>query len=196
LDERQYKKCFKRWLSLLQSSQAPPEQKQELYDAFMSDMKQYRLTIGKVNHILQILNQEQDHYQAEMVTIQEQIQQRSQEIQQLKEQLKHEKQQEEHRKQYDHVAKTVLEYPSKEESEREIKALQETMETLKEEQEKITKRYEQQRKRIQNLLCLLDEVDNTIEKEMQEVEEEGELIKEMDGESLEEEFHEYETAYL
>jgi hypothetical protein len=177
LDERLYKKCFKRWLSLLHSPQLGAEERRELYELLMGDLKQYRLSLNKVNYLMNILANETAIYERETESIGEQIQQRSEDIVRLKEQLEYEKQQREYRLQYDGIARTILEYPSKEDTTRETNVLKETIETLKEEQEKAVKRYESQKKRLQHLLNVLDEVDDAIGTQKLDELEEGAIVE-------------------
>lgn len=132
---------------------------------------------------MNILINETEIYQRETESMSEQIQQRSEDIIRLKEQLEYEKQQREYRLQYDVIARTILEYPSKVDTARETHVLKETIETLKEEQEKAVKRYESQKKRLQHLLNVLDEVEDAMEtQKLDEPEEEG-AIAEHEGET-------------
>jgi chromosome segregation ATPase len=164
LDERLYKKCFKRWLSLTQvAQQRTEEEHRELYQLFVGDLRQYRLSLSKVHHVLKILDNERDSYETYLETVRQHIHQRSEDIVGLREQLEHEKRQKDYRRQYDAIAKTIVEYPSREESERETRFLQETVDSLKEEQTKATKLYESQKSRVLHLLSVLDEVELAME---------------------------------
>jgi chromosome segregation ATPase len=198
LDERLYKKCFKRWLYLSKMSNGNVEEKQEVYDLFLVDLKQYELYLWKIRHMLEVLEREKIHYQAEVETIIQDIEKRSKEILGLKEKLEYEKEQKEHRKKYDQVAKTILEYPSKEESEKDIEMMEQTIENLKKEQEKGLEKYGEQTKRIEYLFTVLDELNEFTKdnvqynheqkREEEEEEEEEGAINERTKVNLDDEF--------
>ncbi|KAJ3002507.1 UNVERIFIED_CONTAM: hypothetical protein HDU68_006193 [Siphonaria sp. JEL0065] len=120
VDQRPLKKLMRKFQLLAHSvhSKQDDASRAQALESFLIDLATYSTTVLHKQHQIQLMNTiQQSHFSSDFDTVSADIEQTKIDIERLKLELIHENKKRAEMLEYDQVAKSVLEFPSREETE-------------------------------------------------------------------------------
>ncbi|KAJ3097316.1 hypothetical protein HK100_005385 [Physocladia obscura] len=165
-DQRPLKKLVRRFVSLKRAAETSqsPETRQLLLSAFLTDLALYEVNIlTKQSHIQRMNVAQQNDFREDLDSVKNEIEQTRTDIGTLKDELENEKSRRAHMLEYDIVAKKCIEIQSREESERNMAALQQEIESLNMQKQKIQEALDYRKLLFKNVVNALHTMKEAIE---------------------------------